>query len=54
MTYKKFYYHSSNQKELAEIEKIEEMECAKPHEDEYYIWNEESKRYHEAAIEYWI
>lgn len=54
MPYKKYYYHSSEQKGFAEIEKIEEVECAKPHEDEYYIWNEKDNRYHEATIEYWV
>lgn len=54
MTYKKFYYCANNQKGFADLEKEENINCIKPHEDEYYIWNENDNRYHEATIEYWV
>lgn len=53
MPYKKYYYHSSEQKGFAEIEKIEEVECAKPHEDEYYIWNENKTCYIKCICSGW-
>ena len=54
MTYKKLYYRSSSQKGFADLEKIEKIECTQPHEDEYYILNEEDNCYHDAVIEYWV
>lgn len=54
VTYKKFYYRANNQKGFADLEKEENINCIKPHEDEYYIWNENDNRYHEATIEYWV
>lgn len=54
MTYTKTYYRLHKQKEFADIEKVEKVECTELHEDEYYIWNEGDNCYHEAVIEYWI
>ena len=54
MTYAKTYYKLNPQKEFADIEKVERVECTEPHENECYIWNEKDNCYHEAIIEYWV
>ena len=54
MIYTKTYYKLNPQKGFAEIERTERIECVKPRENEYYIWNEKDNRYHEATIEYWV
>lgn len=53
MTYKKFYYRSSSQKGFAEFEKAEKVECKDPHEDEYYIWNENKTCYTKCICSGW-
>lgn len=37
MTYKRFYYRTSNKKGYAKLEKEESINCVELHEDEYYI-----------------
>lgn len=53
MTYKKFYYHSSNHKGFAIIDKEEIVDCKEVHEDEYYIWDEFKKHYIKCVCSGW-
>lgn len=53
MTYTKTYYRPSSQKGFANLEKIEEIECQEPHENEYYIWNENKTCYTKCICSGW-
>lgn len=53
MTYKKFYYHSDDQKGFAIFDKEEIVTCIEAHEDEYYIWNEHKACYIKCICSGW-
>ena len=54
MTYKKFYYRANNQKGFADLEKEENINCIEPHQDSYYICNENDRGDPEAIVELWV
>ena len=53
MMYKKSYYRSSGRKGFADLEKIEEVECQEPREDEYYLWAEDKTCYVKCICSGW-
>lgn len=53
MTYKKFYYHPSEQKGFATLDKEEIVDCMKIHENEYYIWDGSKARYIKCIYSGW-
>ena len=53
MEYTKFYYHSNEANKCAILDKTELCACSESHEDEYYLWIDDLRKYIKAQVEWW-